>query len=171
MVLRSCWKSRHKTSRGAAVRPVLPAALLWFCVTRLACAGGALAETNIVVQKEAEFDVTYNDTATSENQTIYAFNHTVSRNKVSSRRPAGGHTHTHTHFYISDVKCVDFVSFPWESVGGRARVRGRFVTGLGESHPVRGAAEASGAVFSNPPHSKRPVSIPTPYKRDPSANL
>uniref|UniRef100_A0AAQ4P9B3 SID1 transmembrane family, member 2 n=1 Tax=Gasterosteus aculeatus aculeatus TaxID=481459 RepID=A0AAQ4P9B3_GASAC len=86
MVLRSCWKSRHKTSRGAAVRPVLPAALLWFCVTRLACAGGALAETNIVVQKEAEFDVTYNDTATSENQTIYAFNHTVSRNKSEGVR-------------------------------------------------------------------------------------
>uniref|UniRef100_A0A7N6AXH6 SID1 transmembrane family, member 2 n=1 Tax=Anabas testudineus TaxID=64144 RepID=A0A7N6AXH6_ANATE len=33
-----------------------------------------------------EFDVTYNDTVTSENQTIYAFNHTVSRNKVKGVR-------------------------------------------------------------------------------------
>lgn len=45
-----------------------------------------LGETKTVVQKEAEFDVTYNDTVTSENQTIYAFNHTVSRNKTEGVR-------------------------------------------------------------------------------------
>uniref|UniRef100_A0A4W6DS49 SID1 transmembrane family member 2 n=1 Tax=Lates calcarifer TaxID=8187 RepID=A0A4W6DS49_LATCA len=48
----------------------------------LACGTGAVGETKNVVQKDAEFDVTYNDTVTSENQTIYAFNHTVSRNKT-----------------------------------------------------------------------------------------
>uniref|UniRef100_A0A672IP97 SID1 transmembrane family, member 2 n=1 Tax=Salarias fasciatus TaxID=181472 RepID=A0A672IP97_SALFA len=47
----------------------------------LVCGGGAVGETTNVVQKDAEFDVTYNDTVTSENQTIYAFNHTISRNK------------------------------------------------------------------------------------------
>lgn len=86
MLLRSCWKSRHKNSPGPApccwIRPGL-AALLWLCVTQLACGTGAVGETKNVVQKDAEFDVTYNDTVTSENQTIYAFNHTVSRNKVS----------------------------------------------------------------------------------------
>uniref|UniRef100_A0A4W6DSA3 SID1 transmembrane family member 2 n=1 Tax=Lates calcarifer TaxID=8187 RepID=A0A4W6DSA3_LATCA len=56
--------------------------LLWLCVTQLACGTGAVGETKNVVQKDAEFDVTYNDTVTSENQTIYAFNHTVSRNKT-----------------------------------------------------------------------------------------
>uniref|UniRef100_A0A665TVS7 SID1 transmembrane family, member 2 n=1 Tax=Echeneis naucrates TaxID=173247 RepID=A0A665TVS7_ECHNA len=48
--------------------------------------GGAVGETKSVVQKDAEFDVTYNDTVTSENQTIYAFNHTVSRNKTEGVR-------------------------------------------------------------------------------------
>uniref|UniRef100_A0A4W6DS14 SID1 transmembrane family member 2 n=1 Tax=Lates calcarifer TaxID=8187 RepID=A0A4W6DS14_LATCA len=85
MLLRSCWKSRHKNSPGPApccwIRPGL-AALLWLCVTQLACGTGAVGETKNVVQKDAEFDVTYNDTVTSENQTIYAFNHTVSRNKT-----------------------------------------------------------------------------------------
>uniref|UniRef100_A0A7N6ALP0 SID1 transmembrane family, member 2 n=1 Tax=Anabas testudineus TaxID=64144 RepID=A0A7N6ALP0_ANATE len=47
---------------------------------------GAVGETKNVVQKDAEFDVTYNDTVTSENQTIYAFNHTVSRNKTEGVR-------------------------------------------------------------------------------------
>ncbi|KAM8902399.1 SID1 transmembrane family member 2 isoform 2-T4 [Spinachia spinachia] len=90
MVLRSCWKSRHKKNRGAAVGPAVPAvpaALLWFCVTQLACGGGgALGDAKSVVQKEADFDVTYNDSVTSENQTIYAFNHTVSRNKSEGVR-------------------------------------------------------------------------------------
>uniref|UniRef100_A0AAQ6ABE2 SID1 transmembrane family, member 2 n=1 Tax=Amphiprion ocellaris TaxID=80972 RepID=A0AAQ6ABE2_AMPOC len=52
----------------------------------LACGSGAVGETKNVVQKDAEFDVTYNDTVTSENQTIYAFNHTVSRNKTEGVR-------------------------------------------------------------------------------------
>ncbi|KAM7399661.1 hypothetical protein PAMP_018910 [Pampus punctatissimus] len=86
MVLRSCWKSRHKSSSGPArcwLRSGL-AALVWFCVTQFGSV--ALGETNNVVQKDAEFDVTYNDTVTSENQTIYAFNHTVSRNKTEGVR-------------------------------------------------------------------------------------
>ncbi|XP_064840556.1 SID1 transmembrane family member 2-like isoform X2 [Oncorhynchus masou masou] len=58
-------------------------ALLLLCVTHLRC---ARAETKTVVQKDAEFDVTYNDTVTSDNQTIYAFNHTVSRNKTEGVR-------------------------------------------------------------------------------------
>uniref|UniRef100_A0A8D2ZE94 SID1 transmembrane family member 2 n=1 Tax=Scophthalmus maximus TaxID=52904 RepID=A0A8D2ZE94_SCOMX len=90
MLLRSCWKSRHKNGPGPGpapspaagwVRPGL-AALLWLCVTQAPCGGGAVSETKNVVQKDAEFDVTYNDTVTSDNQTIYAFNHTVSRNKT-----------------------------------------------------------------------------------------
>uniref|UniRef100_A0A8C3AEM5 SID1 transmembrane family member 2 n=1 Tax=Cyclopterus lumpus TaxID=8103 RepID=A0A8C3AEM5_CYCLU len=48
--------------------------------------GRGLAEITKVVQKDAEFDVTYNDTVTSENQTIYAFNHTVSRNRTEGVR-------------------------------------------------------------------------------------
>uniref|UniRef100_A0A667Y2L7 SID1 transmembrane family member 2 n=1 Tax=Myripristis murdjan TaxID=586833 RepID=A0A667Y2L7_9TELE len=47
---------------------------------------GAVGETKSVVQKDAEFDVTYNDTVTSDNQTIYAFNHTISRNKTEGVR-------------------------------------------------------------------------------------
>uniref|UniRef100_A0A8C5DKS1 SID1 transmembrane family member 2 n=1 Tax=Gouania willdenowi TaxID=441366 RepID=A0A8C5DKS1_GOUWI len=85
MVLSSSWKSRHKR-RGCWVGPGL-AALLWFCVcTQFICAVRAVGETPNVVQKDAEFDVTYNDTVTSENQTIYAFNHTISRNKTEGVR-------------------------------------------------------------------------------------
>uniref|UniRef100_A0A8C8G0B2 SID1 transmembrane family member 2 n=1 Tax=Oncorhynchus tshawytscha TaxID=74940 RepID=A0A8C8G0B2_ONCTS len=79
MVLRSCCK----------FGPVLVwfrlgyVVLLWLCVTHLRC---ARAETKTVVQKDAEFDVTYNDTVTSDNQIIYAFNHTVSRNKTEGVR-------------------------------------------------------------------------------------
>ncbi|KAE8295552.1 SID1 transmembrane family member 2 Precursor [Larimichthys crocea] len=88
MVLRSCWKSRHKNSSGPALRWIRSglAALLWLCVTQFTCGSGAVGETKNVVQKDAEFDVTYNDTVTSENQTIYAFNHTVSRNKTEGVR-------------------------------------------------------------------------------------
>lgn len=86
-MLRSCWKSRHKSGRRPAccrwLGPGL-AALLCLFVTQLGCGVGASGFAKNVVQKEAEFDVTYNDTVTSDNQTIYAFNHTVSRNKVSS---------------------------------------------------------------------------------------
>ncbi|XP_034557697.1 SID1 transmembrane family member 2 isoform X1 [Notolabrus celidotus] len=89
MVLRSCWKSRHKNGSGPAascwIRPGL-ATLLWLCVTQFACGVGAVGETKNVVQKDAEFDITYNDRVTSENQTIYAFNHTISRNKTEGVR-------------------------------------------------------------------------------------
>lgn len=88
MVLRSCWKSRHKNTSGyfpAWIQPGL-AALLWLCVAQLLCCRGAVGETTNVIQKDAEFDVTYNDTVTSENQTIYAFNHTISRNKTEGVR-------------------------------------------------------------------------------------
>ncbi|XP_071395002.1 SID1 transmembrane family member 2 isoform X3 [Centroberyx affinis] len=88
MVLRSCWKSRHKTSSGHVhcwTRPGF-AALLWLCLTHLGCGTGAVGETKKVVQKDAEFDVTYNETVTSDNQTIYAFNHTISRNKTEGVR-------------------------------------------------------------------------------------
>lgn len=89
MGLRSCWKSRHKSGRRAACRrrfgPGL-AALLCLFVTQFVCGVGASVLSKNVVQKHAEFDVTYNDTVTSENQTIYAFNHTVSRNKSDGVR-------------------------------------------------------------------------------------
>ncbi|XP_041796820.1 SID1 transmembrane family member 2 isoform X2 [Chelmon rostratus] len=88
MVLRSCWKSRHKNSTGRApfwIRSGL-AVLLWFCVAQFTCGSEAVEESKSVVQKDAEFDVTYNDTVTSANQTIYAFNHTVSRNKTEGVR-------------------------------------------------------------------------------------
>ncbi|XP_076000244.1 SID1 transmembrane family member 2 isoform X2 [Genypterus blacodes] len=78
MGLISCWKSRHKGLARCWIRPGF-AAVLWLCVTQF---GGAVGQTKNVVQKDAEFDVTYNDTVTSDNQTIYAFNHTVSRNKT-----------------------------------------------------------------------------------------
>uniref|UniRef100_A0A672M5U2 SID1 transmembrane family member 2 n=1 Tax=Sinocyclocheilus grahami TaxID=75366 RepID=A0A672M5U2_SINGR len=55
--------------------------MLRFCpvllVLMLASSGA-----NVVVQRDAQFDVTYDDTVTSDNQTIYSYNHTVSRNKA-----------------------------------------------------------------------------------------
>ncbi|KAM9318225.1 SID1 transmembrane family member 2 isoform 2-T2 [Pholidichthys leucotaenia] len=89
MGFRTCWKSRHKNgpmSRSYRwVRPGL-AALLWMCMILFACGTEAVGETKRVIQKDGEFDVTYNDTVTSENQTIYAFNHTISRNKTEGVR-------------------------------------------------------------------------------------
>uniref|UniRef100_A0A671T339 SID1 transmembrane family member 2-like n=1 Tax=Sinocyclocheilus anshuiensis TaxID=1608454 RepID=A0A671T339_9TELE len=41
---------------------------------------------NVVIQRDARFDVTYDDTVTSDNQTIYSYNHTVSRNKTEGVR-------------------------------------------------------------------------------------
>lgn len=84
MAVRSCWKSRHKNSVGAApcwTRPGLLLVLLLF-VTQFRGIIGSVGVTS-VVQKDAEFDVIYSDTVTSGNQTIYAFNHTILRNKVS----------------------------------------------------------------------------------------
>ncbi|KAL0972762.1 hypothetical protein UPYG_G00194450 [Umbra pygmaea] len=84
MVLRSCWKSRHKPDSGVVLVWVHLGyvALLVLCVTQLELAGAE----KTVVQKDAEFDITYNDTVTSDNQTIYAFNHTVSRNRTEGVR-------------------------------------------------------------------------------------
>uniref|UniRef100_A0A8C7UYL0 SID1 transmembrane family member 2 n=1 Tax=Oncorhynchus mykiss TaxID=8022 RepID=A0A8C7UYL0_ONCMY len=79
MVLRSCCKF----GPVSVLFRLGYLALLLLCVTHLRC---ARAETKTVVQKDAEFDVTYNDTVTSDNQTIYAFNHTVSRNKTEGVR-------------------------------------------------------------------------------------
>ncbi|KAI1893273.1 hypothetical protein AGOR_G00122010 [Albula goreensis] len=82
MVKRSCWKSRHKpgsTPGSAGFRTGLVALCLWLCATHSECAGK-------IVQKDAEFDVNYNDTVTSDIQTIYAFNHTVLRNKTEGVR-------------------------------------------------------------------------------------
>lgn len=106
-----------------------------------------------MVQKDAEFDVTYNDTVTSENQTIYAFNHTVSRDKVSSQRHP---TAVVPGLGVGYVICISSL---WVSDRGSARVRGRVVAGVRESHLVCGPTEASCAVFSSPSHTKRPVSI------------
>uniref|UniRef100_A0A8C3AEP2 SID1 transmembrane family member 2 n=1 Tax=Cyclopterus lumpus TaxID=8103 RepID=A0A8C3AEP2_CYCLU len=60
--------------------------LLLLLLLLLTLVSGAGALITKVVQKDAEFDVTYNDTVTSENQTIYAFNHTVSRNRTEGVR-------------------------------------------------------------------------------------
>lgn len=82
MVVRSCWKSRHKNIRGAASRCGCRWVLVLVLLGHL-WGPGALGLHSNVVQKQAEFDAIYSDTVSSENQTIYAFNHTVSRNKVS----------------------------------------------------------------------------------------
>uniref|UniRef100_A0A8D0CKE5 SID1 transmembrane family member 2 n=1 Tax=Scleropages formosus TaxID=113540 RepID=A0A8D0CKE5_SCLFO len=47
---------------------------------------GLLGDPKTVVHKDADFEVTYNDTVTSDIQTIYTFNHTVSRNKTEGVR-------------------------------------------------------------------------------------
>ncbi|XP_039525950.1 SID1 transmembrane family member 2 isoform X3 [Pimephales promelas] len=42
--------------------------------------------TSVVNQRDAQFDMTYDDMVTSDNQTIYSYNHTVSRNKTEGVR-------------------------------------------------------------------------------------
>ena len=85
MVLRNCWKSRHKERGDPLPHWIGPGFGLLLCLSILQCgySTGAEGTSKTVIQKEAEFDITYNDTVTNDNQTIYAFNHTVSRNKVS----------------------------------------------------------------------------------------
>ncbi|ROL54688.1 SID1 transmembrane family member 2 [Anabarilius grahami] len=64
--------------------------MLEFCcvpgwlVLMLVCWSPAAGGTNVVIQRDAQFDVTYDDTVTSDNQTIYSYNHTVSRNKAGT---------------------------------------------------------------------------------------
>ncbi|KAL7825375.1 hypothetical protein AOLI_G00325820 [Acnodon oligacanthus] len=80
-----CWRSRPRAcarpclpGRGSVVLRVLE--VLWFsvCLVR--------SDSSVVVQKDAQFGVSYLDTVTSHNQTIYSFNHTVSRNKTEGVR-------------------------------------------------------------------------------------
>ncbi|KAI7800331.1 putative SID1 transmembrane family member 2 [Triplophysa rosa] len=63
--------------RSAVVGLVLMLMLCW-------CA--PVDGSNVVIQRDAQFDVTYYDTVTSDNQTIYSYNHTVSRNKTEGVR-------------------------------------------------------------------------------------
>nr|QEL51162.1 SID1 transmembrane family member 2 [Ctenopharyngodon idella] len=66
--------------------------MLEFCcvsgwlVLMLVCWSPAASGTNVVIQRDAQFDMTYDDTVTSDNQTIYSYNHTVSRNKTEGVR-------------------------------------------------------------------------------------
>lgn len=83
MVVRSCWKSRHKNILFWSGAGPLLLLLVLFVSRGGGVPPGTGGASKRVVQKDAEFDVVYGDTVTSENQTIYAFNHTVSRNKVS----------------------------------------------------------------------------------------
>lgn len=148
MVLRSCWKSRHKSSRRT-VNPGL-AALVCFCATQFVCAAGQVDEAKkYVIQKDAEFDVTYNGTVTHDNQTIYAFNHTISRNKVSAGLRGGGPRVAPRGVTVS----------PRLTDGGGARDRGRAAAEPGESHSVCGAAEAGCHVLPGPSQPPRTVSL------------
>ncbi|XP_068601938.1 SID1 transmembrane family member 2 [Brachionichthys hirsutus] len=82
MLRRSCWKSRHK----ACWLPAGLVALLLLGTSPGAWSSAAGLDATDVLQRDAAFDVTYNDTVTNENQTIYAFNHTISRNKTDGVR-------------------------------------------------------------------------------------
>lgn len=76
----SCWKPSHSSFRHL---------LLLFVVFVLTVEGAGAEASNSsvrVLQKDGEFDKRYVDTVTSEEQIIYTFNHTVTRNKVSSRQ-------------------------------------------------------------------------------------
>ncbi|XP_066522862.1 SID1 transmembrane family member 2 isoform X3 [Hoplias malabaricus] len=75
-----CWKSKPRPfSLG------LRSILLGF--VNALCISAALGSSDpTVVQRDAEFGVPYLDTVTSHNQTIYSFNHTVSRNKTEGVR-------------------------------------------------------------------------------------
>ncbi|KPP70674.1 SID1 transmembrane family member 2-like, partial [Scleropages formosus] len=81
------WKSRHKRGPGAYALLLRLSAYLCLCAcaTRRGCAE-ELGDPKTVVHKDADFEVTYNDTVTSDIQTIYTFNHTVSRNKTEGVR-------------------------------------------------------------------------------------
>jgi len=111
---------------------------------------------SVVIQRDAQFDVTYDDTVTSDNQTIYSYNHTVSRNKARA---------LHNTDRCRDIwdahtnpVCVCVCVCVCLSDGGRACVRGAAVRERSESGSVRGPAEAGRAVLPGSPHPQRPVS-------------
>uniref|UniRef100_A0A8C9T6D8 SID1 transmembrane family member 2 n=1 Tax=Scleropages formosus TaxID=113540 RepID=A0A8C9T6D8_SCLFO len=56
------------------------------CAVKRTVVVSELGDPKTVVHKDADFEVTYNDTVTSDIQTIYTFNHTVSRNKTEGVR-------------------------------------------------------------------------------------
>ncbi|XP_072528163.1 SID1 transmembrane family member 2-like [Salminus brasiliensis] len=81
-----CWKSKPRPS-PSLVPPGFHPVLFWvLAVLLLLPVHRVSSESSEVVQKEAQFGVTYLDTVTSHNQTIYSFNHTVSRNKTEGVR-------------------------------------------------------------------------------------
>ncbi|XP_058866366.1 SID1 transmembrane family member 2-like isoform X2 [Acipenser ruthenus] len=79
-------KSRHKEAQPAETSlhswPVM-----WLCLALATLTIPSVATAKIVVnQKDANFDVSYNDSVTDELQNVYAFNHTVSRHKTEGVR-------------------------------------------------------------------------------------
>uniref|UniRef100_A0A4W4ERG1 SID1 transmembrane family, member 2 n=1 Tax=Electrophorus electricus TaxID=8005 RepID=A0A4W4ERG1_ELEEL len=82
----NCWRSRRGTVFSCGFEPGLFSCFGVLLLTTHVLYGEANTNTSVVVQKDAQFDITYLDTVTSENQTIYAFNHTVSKNKTEGVR-------------------------------------------------------------------------------------
>lgn len=167
MVLRSCWKSRHKSGFGPVSVWMRTGcvALLWVCVFHLGCLG-LVGGTKTVVQKEAEFDVTYNDTVTSDDLTIYAFNHTISRNKVSIlSRMILYSTHTLNIYFglmLDILVSLTYVSLSFSlSDWGDTCDGWRALRRSGKPYLVCGEAEAGCAVLPGAPYSERTVSIHT----------
>lgn len=80
-----CWKSKPRPSPGP-FPPSLQSVFFRFLTVLLFTVHLASSDSSEVVQKDAQFGVPYLDTVTSHNQTIYSFNHTVSRNKTEGVR-------------------------------------------------------------------------------------
>lgn len=84
----SCWKPTHSSFRCL---------LLFVFVLMVTCVGAEGPNSSVEVkQKDGQFDTSYIDNVTSEVQIIYTFNHTVTRNKVSSSQ-----RHNHIMLMIS----------------------------------------------------------------------
>ncbi|XP_041090877.1 SID1 transmembrane family member 2 isoform X2 [Polyodon spathula] len=77
-------KSRHKAEQPAETS-LRSWPVMWLCLA-LATTVPSVGATKTVIQKDANFDVSYNDSVTDELQCVYAFNHTVSRNKTEGVR-------------------------------------------------------------------------------------
>uniref|UniRef100_A0A3B1J3I3 SID1 transmembrane family member 2 n=1 Tax=Astyanax mexicanus TaxID=7994 RepID=A0A3B1J3I3_ASTMX len=77
-----CWKSKPRLSPSLCSTSFLTR----FLTVLLFTLHWVSSESSDVVQKDAQFGVPYQDTVTSHNQTIYSFNHTVSRNKTEGVR-------------------------------------------------------------------------------------